>query len=152
MRNTVDLHLGLTMDTTVTFGVDPSTKSCVETAESTLSANFMVFFNQYKWDRLSDVHRAAIAELSGAALARRTGEAVDAADTAARSELEAMGVTFAPIDLALGAAMRGAANGVAGAWAEQVQSKYGVDGLASIAQMRADVAAASANKSVPRLT
>lgn len=144
-RNTVDAHLGLTMDTTISFGVGPYTKSCVETTESIQSASFMVFFNQRKWDRLSDEHRAAITELSGAALARRIGEAADDADTAARAELEAMGVTFAPINPVLDAAMREAANGVAGTWAEQVQSLYGIDGLALIEQMRADVAAASAN-------
>lgn len=144
-RNTVDAHLGLTMETTVSFGVGPYTKSCVETTESIQSASFMVFFNQRKWDRLTDDQRAAIQELSGTSLARRIGEAADAADTAGRAELEAMGVTFAPIDPDLDAAMRQAAEGVVTAWADSVQAKYGVDGLALVEQMRTDVAAASAN-------
>lgn len=144
-RNTVDAHLGLTMETIVSFGVAPYTKSCVESAESLQSASFMVFFNQRKWDRLSDEHRAAIAELSGAALARRIGEAADVADAASRTELEAMGVTFAPIDPTLDAAMREAATGVQNAWSEAVQSMYDVDGNALVEQIRTDVAAASAN-------
>jgi TRAP-type C4-dicarboxylate transport system substrate-binding protein len=140
-RNTVDAHLGVTMETIVAFGVAPYTKSCVEMEPALQSASFSIFFNQRTWDRLSDAHRAAITELSGSALAARLGAATDAADDAARAQLEGMGVTFAPIDPGLHAAMQEAADGIAKGWSAAVQSAYGVDGLALIEATRARVAA-----------
>lgn len=142
-RNTVDAHLGLTMETIVAFGVAPYTKSCVEMEPALQSSSFSIFFNQRAWDRLPDADRAAITELSGAALAARLGAATDVADDEARAKLEEMGVTFAPIDEGLLAAMQEAANGVAQGWADAVQSKYGVDGMALIEATRARVAEAS---------
>lgn len=144
-RNTVDAHLGLTMDTIVSFGVAPYTKSCVEMSPALQSASFSIFFNQRAWDRLSDDHRAAITELSGPALAARLGAATNAADDAARMQLEEMGVTFAPINPDLAAAMRAAATVVEANWADAVQSMYGVDGVAVLDATRAAVAAASTN-------
>ncbi len=144
-RNTVDAHLGVTMETIVAFGVAPYTKSCVEMDPALLSASFSIFFNQRTWDRLSDAHRAAITELSGSALAARLGAATDAADDAARTQLEAMGVTFAPVDAGLHAAMQEAARGIAETWSAAVQSAYGIDGPALIEATRARVAAAGTN-------
>lgn len=144
-RNTVDAHLGVTMETIVAFGVAPYTKSCVEMSPALQSASFSIFINQRTWDRLPDAHRIAIAELSGSALAARLGAATDAADDAARAQLEEMGVTFAPIDEGLLSAMQDAANGVAQKWADTVQSAYGVDGMALIEDTRARVASASSN-------
>lgn len=144
-RNTVDAHLGVTMETIVAFGVAPYTKSCVEMEPALQSASFSIFFNKRTWDRLSDEHRAVIAELSGSALAARLGAATDAADDAARKKLEEMGVTFASIDPDLLAKMREASNSVAQKWAGAVQSGYGVDGMALIEEARARVAAASSN-------
>jgi TRAP-type C4-dicarboxylate transport system substrate-binding protein len=144
-RNTVDAHLGVTMETIVAFGVAPYTKSCVEMEPALQSASFSIFFNQRSWDRLSDAHRAAITELSGSALAARLGAATDAADDAARAQLEAMGVTFAPVDPDLHKAMQDAATGIAKGWADAVQAAYGVDGLALIDATRARVAGMPAN-------
>lgn len=144
-RNTVDAHLGVTMETIIAFGVAPYTKSCVEMEPALQSASFLIFFNQRSWDRLSDEHRAAIAELSGSALAARLGAATDAADDEARAKLEEMGVTFAPIDADLLAATQNAADGVARSWSDAVQSTYGIDGMALIEETRARVAAASTN-------
>ncbi|MCJ7873247.1 TRAP transporter substrate-binding protein DctP [Phaeobacter sp. J2-8] len=142
-RNTVDAHLGLSMETIVSFGVAPYTQSCVDMSPALQSANFSIFFNQRAWDRLSDDHRAAITDLSGLALATRLGEATNTADAAARSQLEAMGVTFAPIEAELLAAMRDAAAGVEAKWAEDIQSRYGIDGRAVVEAARAAVAAKS---------
>lgn len=144
-RNTVDAHLGVTMETIIAFGVAPYTKSCVEMVPALQSASFSIFFNQRSWDRLPEEHRAAITELSGAALAARLGAATDAADDAARTQLEAMGVTFAPMDEDLLAAMQDASNGIATAWADAVQAAYGIDGMALIEDTRARVAASTAN-------
>lgn len=143
-RSTVDAHLGVTMETIVAFGVAPYTKSCVEMTPALQSASFSIFFNQRTWDRLSDEHRAAIEALSGTELARRLGAATDAADDAARAELEAMGVTFAPIDEGLLTAMREASESVAGVWSAAVQSGYGIDGMTLIEATRARVADTSA--------
>lgn len=142
-RNTVDAHLGVTMETIVAFGVAPYTKSCVEMSPALQSASFSIFFNQRTWDRLPEEHRAAIEALSGTELARRLGAATDAADDAARAELEAMGVTFAPIDADLLAAMREASDSVAGTWSAAVQSGYGIDGMALIEATRVRVAETS---------
>jgi TRAP-type C4-dicarboxylate transport system substrate-binding protein len=139
-RNTVDAHLGVTMETIVAFGVAPYTKSCVEMDPALQSASFSIFFNQRTWDRLPEAHRAAIADLSGSALAARLGAATDAADDAARAQLEGMGVTFAPIDTGLHAAMQEAAGNVAQGWADAVQAAYGVDGMALIEATRARLA------------
>lgn len=144
-RNTVDAHLGLTLETIVAFGVAPYTQSCVDMSPALQSASFTIFFNQRTWDRLAEDHRAAISELSGPALAARLGEATNAAEAAARVELEALGVTFAPIDADLLAAMETAAAGVAGQWAEGIQSMYDIDGSALIEEVRAAVASASSN-------
>lgn len=144
-RNTVDAHLGVTMETIVAFGVAPYTKSCVEMSPALQSASFSIFFNQRIWDRLPDEHRAAIEKLSGAALAGRLGAATDAADDEARAQLEEMGVTFAPVDEGLLAAMQEAATGVAQSWADTVQSTYGIDGMALIEKTRAQVAEMSSN-------
>lgn len=144
-RSTVDAHLGVTMDTIVAFGVAPYTKSCVEMAPALQSASFSIFFNQRTWDRLSDANRTAIEGLSGSALAARLGAATDAADDAARAQLEAMGVTFAPIDSDLLAAMQDASSAVAQTWSEALTSAYGIDGMALIEDTRARVASASGN-------
>ncbi len=144
-RNTVDAHLGVTMETIVAFGVAPYTKSCVDMSPALQSASFSIFFNQRSWDGLSDEHRAAIEGLSGAALAARLGAATDAADDAARKELEAAGVTFAPIDTELLAAMQTASDSVAKGWSDAVQAAYGLDGVALLEATRARVATASAN-------
>lgn len=144
-RSTVDAHLGVTMDTIVAFGVAPYTKSCVEMAPALQSASFSIFFNQRSWDRLSDANRTAIEGLSGSALAARLGAATDAADDAARAQLEAMGVTFAPIDEGLLAAMQEASSAVAQTWSEALNTAYGMDGMALIEDTRARVAEASGN-------
>lgn len=144
-RNTVDAHLGVTMDTIVAFGVAPYTESCVEMAPALQSASFAIFFNQRTWDRLSDANRTAIESLAGSALAARLGAATDAADDAARAQLEAMGVTFAPIDPDLLAAMQDASSAVAQKWSEALTSAYGIDGMALIEDTRARVASASGN-------
>jgi TRAP-type C4-dicarboxylate transport system substrate-binding protein len=144
-RNTVDAHLGVTMETIVAFGVAPYTRSCVEMDPALQSASFSIFFNKRTWDRLPEAHRAAITELSGSALAARLGAATDVADDAARSQLESMGVTFAPIDAGLHAAMQEAASGIAQTWSAAVQSAYGIDGMALIEATRAHVAAAATN-------
>ena len=144
-RNTVDAHLGVTMETIVAFGVAPYTKSCVDMSPALQSASFSIFFNQRTWDRLPEEQRAAIEKLSGSALAARLGAATDAADDAARAKLEGMGVTFAPIDADLLVAMRSASDGIAKGWSDAVQKAYGIDGMALIEATRARVAAASSN-------
>lgn len=144
-RNTVDAHLGVTMETIVAFGVAPYTQSCLDMSPALQSASFSIFFNQRTWDRLSVEHRAAIEALSGTVLAARLGAATDAADDAARAQLEAMGVTFAPIDDGLLAAMREASTGVAQVWAEAVEAAYGLDGMALIEETRARVTEAASN-------
>ncbi|MDP2083576.1 MAG: TRAP transporter substrate-binding protein DctP [Gemmobacter sp.] len=144
-RNTVDAHLGVTMETIVAFGVAPYTKSCLDMSPALQSASFSIFFNQRTWDRMPAEHRAAIEKLSGSALAARLGAATDAADDAARAKLESMGVTFAPMDQGLLDAMRAASDGVAKSWSDAVQKAYGIDGMALIEATRARVAAASSN-------
>lgn len=144
-RNTVDAHLGVTMETIISFGVGPYTKSCVEAWPALQSASFSIFFNQRSWDRLSEEHRQAITELSGSALAARLGAATDAADDEARAELEEMGVTFAPIDPQLLEKMQEAAAAVEQEWVEAVGSAYGVDGAAILEDVRARVSEASAD-------
>ncbi|WP_164736702.1 TRAP transporter substrate-binding protein DctP [Pararhodobacter zhoushanensis] len=142
-RNTVDAHYGQTMETTIAFGIGPYTKSCVEMSPHMLSASFSIFFNQRVWDRLPEEYRAVITEYSGPALARRLGAATDVADDEARAQLEAMGVTFAPVDPDLLAAMHDASDGVAQLWVDQIEAAYGLDGRAIIDATRARVAAAS---------
>lgn len=144
-RNTVDAHLGVTMETIIAFGAAPYTKSCVEMKPALQSASFTIFFNQRAWDRLSDANRAAITDLSGSALAARLGAATDTADDEARAQLEAMGVTFAPMDEGLRAAMQEAADGIAQEWSDTVQSRYGIDGIALIEATRARIAEVSSN-------
>lgn len=139
-RNTVDAHLGVTMETIIAFGAAPYTKSCVEMEPALQSASFSIFFNQRTWDRLSEEHRAAINELSGSALAARLGAATNVADAEARAQLEEMGVTFAPIDEGLLSAMQEAAAVTAQSWSEAVESAYGADGMALIEDARARVA------------
>lgn len=142
-RNTVDAHLGLTMETIVSFGVAPYTKSCVEMSPALQSANFSIFFNQRAWDRLTDDQRAAIDELSGTALAARLGAATDSAEAVARAELEAQGITFTPMDAGLLEAMEASAAKTSAAWEEAISSAYGIDATALIEETRAAVAEAS---------
>jgi len=144
-RNTVDAHLGVTMETIVAFGVAPYTRSCLDMSPALQSASFSIFFNQRTWDRLPQAHRAAIEAHSGAALARRLGAATDAADAAARAQLEAAGVTFAPIQDDVLHAMQTAGAAISDRWAQGVQTRYGIDGAALIEDVRAAVAAASTN-------
>lgn len=144
-RNTVDAHFGLTMETIVSFGVAPYTKSCVDISPSMQSANFSIFFNQRKWDRLSDEHRAALTELSGAHLAMRIGKATNSAEAEGRATLEAQGVTFTPAAADLMAAFEASAEKIANGWAAGVTEKYSVDAAAVVAEMRAEVDAASSN-------
>lgn len=145
-RNTVDAHLGVTMETIVAFGAAPYTKSCVEMAPALQSASFSIFFNQRSWDRLSEEHRAAITQLSGSALAARLGAATDVADDEARTQLEAMGVSFAPIDANLLAEMQAASSSVALSWSEALNAAYDLDGMELIAKTRDRVAQVSANE------
>lgn len=143
-RNTVDAHFGLTMETTNSFGVAPYTKSCVDISPSMQSANFSIFFNERKWDRLSDEHRAAIEELSGSHLARRLGVASNEAEAKGRAKLEDQGVTFTPANPDLMAAFEASAAKISGGWAAEVSGKYGVDAAAVVEEMRSEVDAASA--------
>lgn len=144
-RATVDAHLGLTMETIIAFGVAPYTRSCVDMSPALQSASFSIFFNQRTWDRLPEEHRAAIMELSGEALARRLGAATNEADAAARAKLEAMGVTFEPIDEDLLAAMMRAGEGVAAKWFAAVERAYGIDGAALLEETRTAIAGGSSN-------
>lgn len=143
-RNTVDAHLGVTTETIITMGAAPYTKSCVDMSPALLSASFSIFINQRTWDRLAPEHQQAITELSGASLAQKLGEATNKADADARTELENMGVTFAPADAALVDAMVAASEPVTAEWVEAVDEKYGVDGAAILKETQDAVAAASA--------
>ena len=62
-----------------------------------------------------------------------------------RAQLDAMGVTFAPIDEGLLAAMQEAADGIAQEWSDTVQSRYDIDGIALIEATRARIAEVSSN-------
>lgn len=143
-RNTVDAHLGVTAETIITMGAAPYTKSCIDMSPALLSASFSIFINQRSWDRLTPEHRQAISDLSGAALARKLGDATNRADADARTELENMGVTFAPAEAELVNAMVAASEPVTAEWVDAVDRKYGVDGAAILKETQDAVAAASA--------
>ena len=143
-RNTVDAIFGLTQETVVSFGAAPYVKSCVDMSPALQSASFLVFFNQRAWDRLSDEQRATVMEYSGSAFAERMGAAAAEADTVTRAQLEASGVTYAPVDPGILEAMHSASDAVLTQWAAAVQSAYGIDGRALVEEVRAEIEAASA--------
>lgn len=142
-RNTVDAHLGVTMETIISFGVAPYTKSCLDMTPAMQSASFTIFINQRSWDRLSPEHQQAITELSGAALAERLGEGTNQADDEARKQLEEMGVKFIEADPSIVEAMREASATVAASWITEVDRRYGVDGAAIIQQTQDAIKTAS---------
>jgi len=141
-RNTVDVHMGLTLETMVSFAVASYTRSCVEMNPAFQSASFSVFFNRDAWTGLTQRQRTAIGELSGVALSRRLGQATNEAEAAARTVLvEEFGVTFAPAGENLRQALEEAAARQTEAWKRNVQEAYGVNATEILDELAVDIAA-----------
>lgn len=104
------------------------------------NTSFFVVMNKARWDALSAQDQAAIDEVSGEALARRAGQAWDAADAAARTAMAGkLAVSEATPEQV--AAFEAALQPVIDAKLAEVAST-GVDAAAALAALKSELAAA----------
>lgn len=123
------------------FKIDGIVKHGTSIPGGLYNTSFFVVMNQATWDGLPDADKAAIASVSGEAMARLAGRAWDAADAAGMAAMTGKGMTFATADAAFTGALAERLAGVEDGFLAAAEAA-GIDGKAAIAQLKADVAAA----------
>ncbi|MEM8552964.1 MAG: TRAP transporter substrate-binding protein [Pseudomonadota bacterium] len=122
------------------FRIDSVLKHGVEVPGGLYNTSFFMIMNSDTWDGLSDEDKAAIDGLSGVALARRAGQAWDAADAAGRDAMTAAGMTLSTAPEAFVGEITEALDGVDAVFLDAAKEK-GVDGEAALSALREKVGA-----------
>jgi TRAP-type C4-dicarboxylate transport system substrate-binding protein len=104
------------------------------------NTSFYVVMNKAKWESLPDEDKAAIDSVSGEALARLAGQMWDRVDAAGLAEMEGK-IAITTASDAQVAALAAQLQPVIDAKLAEV-SETGVDGVAALAMMKAEIAAA----------
>jgi len=104
------------------------------------NVSFAHVMNEAKWKQISEADRAAIAKLSGEALARRTGKAWDAADTRGEKAVRDASIPIVVADAKFVAEIKAKTSGLRQAWIDRAKAK-GADGEAVLAALQAELAA-----------
>jgi TRAP-type C4-dicarboxylate transport system substrate-binding protein len=105
------------------------------------NVSFAHIMNEAKWNQISEADRAAIAKLTGEALARRTGKAWDAADARGEKALRDANIPIVTADARFVAEIKAKTSGLEQAWAGRAKAK-GADGTVVLAALRAELAKA----------
>lgn len=117
------------------FKIDTVLKHGTEVPGGLYNTSFFMVMNERTWTSLPEEDRAAIDALSGVALARRAGQAWDAADTAGREAMAAAGMTQKTADEAFVGEIAAALDGIDAIFLEAAAAK-GIDGAAALARLR----------------
>ena len=124
------------------FKIDTIVKHGTSVPGGLYNTSFFVVMNQASWDRLSAAEKAAVDGVSGEAMARLAGKAWDAADAAGMKTMAGKGVAFVTADKAFAGALTARMAGIEDGFLAAAKDA-GIDGKAAIAQLKADVAAAT---------
>ena len=104
------------------------------------NVSFAMIASPKKWAQISPSDRDLIAKLSGQALARRFGQAWDAADTRGQKAVADTSIQIVNADPQLVADIKARTAGLEKDWIDKVKAK-GADGKAIVDALRAEIAA-----------
>ena len=104
------------------------------------NVSFVMIANPKKWAGMTLADRDAIAKISGEALARRFGQAWDAADSRGQKAVVDQNIAVVNASPQFVAEIRARTAGLEQAWIERVKSR-GADGRAILDAMRAEITA-----------
>ena len=104
------------------------------------NVSFAMIVSPKKWAQISPSDRDLIAKLSGQALARRFGQAWDAADTRGQKAVADTSIQIVNADPQLVADIKARTAGLEKDWIDKVKAK-GADGKAIVDALRAEIAA-----------
>lgn len=103
------------------------------------NTSWFFVMNEDRWNEISEADRAAIEQLSGAALAATAGEVWNAADAGGLADAKENGIEMAPAPEPVLARVKEIAAEKEAEWAAAV-SEQGFDGAAALAALRAEAA------------
>ncbi len=103
------------------------------------NVTFAMIMNPAKWSAISAADQAAIAKLSGEALAHRAGKAWDATDAKGERAVRDANIPVVTASPQFVGEIKAKTAGLEQAWIEKVKAK-GVDGAAALASLRGDIA------------
>jgi TRAP-type transport system periplasmic protein len=104
------------------------------------NTSFVWMANPAKWNSIPEGDRKLIAPLLGEALARRSGQAWDAADAKGLAAMQDAKLAIAIASPQLVAEIRGKTSELEREWIEKKARPKGVDGAAVLAALRAEIA------------
>ena len=104
------------------------------------NVSFAMIASPKKWAQISPSDRDLIAKLSGQALARRFGQAWDAADTRGQKAVADTSIQIVNADPQLVADIKARTAGLEKDWIDKVKAK-GADGKTIVDALRAEIAA-----------
>jgi len=128
-------------ESALSFKLIPLIKHVTFVPGGLYNVSFALIMNEAKWNQISDADRAAINKLSGEALALRAGKAWDATDAKAEKAVRDANIPVVTADAAFIAEIKSKTAGLEQAWIDKAKAK-GIDGAATLAALRADIAAA----------
>jgi TRAP-type transport system periplasmic protein len=124
----------------VSFKLVPLIKYVTYVPGGLYNVSFALVMNPAKWSQISEADRAAINKLSGEALARRAGQAWDATDAKGEKAIRDANIPIVIASPQFVAEIKAKTGGLEQAWIDKVKAK-GVDGAATLAALRSDIAA-----------
>jgi TRAP-type transport system periplasmic protein len=125
----------------ISFKLTPLIKHVTYIPGGLYNVSFALVVNPAKWSQISETDRAAINKLSGEALALRAGKAWDATDAKGEKAIRDANIPIVIASAPFIAEIKSKTSGLEQAWIDKVKAK-GVDGAATLAALRADIAAA----------
>src|SRR5882672_9281948 len=139
---------GVVTDVAKALGAVPILKPAPESyellssgvADGVYNTSFVWMANPAKWNSISEADRKLIAPLLGEALARRSGQAWDAADAKGVAAMQDAKLAIATASLALVAEIRAKTSTLESEWIERKAKPKGVDGTAVLKALRAEIA------------
>lgn len=132
-RGVID-GVAFTYEALTAFNLTDYVKHSMTVPGGVYNTSWFLVANEGKWAEISPQDQAAIEAISGAAFARRVGEAWNGADAAAVAEIEAAGIEVHPASDAVLAAIREKAAALEASWAASLGD--GRDGAAALARLR----------------
>jgi len=104
------------------------------------NTSFVWMANPAKWNSIPEADRKLIAPLLGEALARRSGQAWDAADAKGLAAMQEAKLSVASASPALVAEIRAKTSTLESEWIDRKAKPKGVDGAAVLKALRAEIA------------
>jgi TRAP-type C4-dicarboxylate transport system substrate-binding protein len=126
----------------VAFKLVPLLKHATYVPGGLYNVAFALIMNEAKFKQLSAADQAAINKLSGEALARRVGQAWDAADARGEKAMRDAKIPIVTASAQFIAEIKSRTGGLEKAWIDKVKAK-GVDGAAVLKAVRSEIAAAT---------